>query len=127
MNPVQIADLEQRFRPLTETERVNAQALLDDAWEELLVRVPDLQSRLEDGRVSLGLVVRVVSAMAVRVLRNPAAIKQWSIDDASFTRDSLVASGLLYATAEEIGLLAGTPLAPLGHVAFSASYRSSWS
>jgi hypothetical protein len=106
-NPVIVADLEARFRPLTDVETSNAQALLDDTWEELLARVPSLDQRVTDGRTSVGLVIRVVSAMALRVLRNPEAIKQWSVDDAAFTRDSLVSSGLLYANSDEIDLLSG--------------------
>lgn len=125
MNPVVIEDLEERFRPLTELERVPAQAWLDDAWAELTARVPDLVARVADGRTTDALVRRVVSAMVVRVLRNPDAIRQWSVDDASFTRDSLVSSGLLYASAEEVGLLVGAPVVPAGHVAFSAPYRRS--
>lgn len=125
MNPVVIEDLEERFRPLTDAEKTRAQALLDDAWEELVARVPTLQARRDAGTVSDGLVRRVVAAMAVRVLRNPEAIRQWSVDDASFTRDHLVSSGLLFVSAEEFGLLAGVPMAPVGHVAFSAAYRQS--
>jgi hypothetical protein len=125
-NPVLIADLEARFRPLTVAEQAVAQALLDDAWAELLARIPDLEARVADGRVTDGLVVRVVSAMVIRVLRNPEAIRQWSVDDASFTRDNLVSSGLLYASAEEVGLLVGAPLGPVGHVSFSAPYGSRW-
>jgi hypothetical protein len=125
-NPVLISDLEARFRPLTVAEQTVAQALLDDAWEELLARVPDLEARTADGRVTSGLVVRVVSAMVIRVLRNPEAIRQWSVDDASFTRDNLVSSGFLYASADEIGLLLGGPIVPVGHVSFSAPYGSRW-
>lgn len=125
-NPTEIEDLEVRFRVLTEEERPNAQSLLDDAWEELLARVPDLETRMDDGRVSTGLAVRVVRAMVVRVLRNPDAIRQWSGDDASFTRDTAVSAGLLYATPEEIGLLTGVPVGPLGHVSFSAPYSAGW-
>lgn len=126
MNPTVIADLAARFRPLTEAEQAIAQTLLDDAWEELLVRVPDLQARLEDGRTSTALVVRVVASMVIRVLRNPEAIRQWSVDDASFTRDSLVSSGVLYASADEVGLLIGAPVTPIGHLSFSAPYGNRW-
>lgn len=108
-NPAIIKDIEDRFRPLVGPEEVNAQALLDDAWEELLApnHVPDLEDRMADGRVSNGLVVRVVRSMVLRVLRNPDAIRQWSIDDASFTRDSAVSAGELYVTDDEIKLLTG--------------------
>lgn len=108
-NPAIVEDIEDRFRPLVGAEKVNAQALLDDAWEDLLApnHVPDLEARMADGRVSTGLVIRVVRAMVLRVLRNPDAIRQWSVDDASFTRDSAASAGELYVTDDEVKLLSG--------------------
>lgn len=125
-NPTVVADLEDRFRPLADDETRVATTLLADAWVELLARVPDLDGRMADGRVSDGLVRRVVAAMVVRVLRNPEAIRQWSVDDASFTRDQLVSSGVLYASPDEIGLLIGTPAGPLPPLSFSGSYGFGW-
>lgn len=121
LNPVSLPDLEARFRSLTTQETPVAEALLADSWEELQARVPTLAARAEAGTVSVGLIRRVVAAMVVRVLRNPDAIRQWAIDDASFTRDQLVSGGLLFATADEVALLSGVPVTPPGHVAFSAS------
>ncbi len=122
-NPTVVTDLEDRFRALTEGEKTIATALLVDAWEELLARVHDLEARMADGRVTEGLVRRVVAAMVIRVLRNPEAIRQWQVDDASFTRDTLVSAGLLYASADEVGLLTGAPSGALPHLSFSAPYR----
>jgi hypothetical protein len=104
---VNVSDLEARFHSFTAAEETTAQALLDDAWEELLARVPDLEQRMAGGLTSVGLVIRVVAAMAVRVLRNPEAVKSWSVDDAAFTRDSLVSAGFLFASGDEIDLLTG--------------------
>lgn len=106
-NPVIIADLEARFHSLSDTEADYAQALLDDAWDVLLAVIPDLEDRLASGATSAGLVVSAVSAMVIRVMRNPDGYKQWSIDDASFTRDTSVAAGTLYPTDLEISLLTG--------------------
>ncbi|TYP82069.1 hypothetical protein [Blastococcus xanthinilyticus] len=108
-NPTVVTDVEDRFRTLNDAERRLAGSLLADAWEELLAprNVPDLEDRLGRDVVSVGLVRRVVAAMVIRVLRNPEAIRQWQVDDASFTRDSMVSSGLLYASADEIALLSG--------------------
>lgn len=122
-NPTEVSHLELRFRPLTDPEKTVAEALLGDAWEELQARVPGLEARITAGHVSEGLIVRVVAAMVVRVLRNPEAIRQWQIDDASFTRDTLVSSGLLYASPDELALLTGVPVGPLPHLSFSAPYR----
>jgi hypothetical protein len=124
-NPVTIPDLVDRFRPLTALEETRAAALLEDAWAELTApgKVSDLDDRLADGRVTENLVRRVVTAMVLRVLRNPEAIRQWSVDDASFTRDQLVSAGFLFVTADELALLRGTPSPsePVGHISFSAS------
>ncbi len=122
-NPTVVTDLEERFRPLTVDETRVATALLVDAWEELLVRVHDLEARMADGRVTEGLVRRVVAAMVIRVLRNPDAIRQWQVDDASFTRDALVSAGLLYASDEEVALLAGSPAGAAAAGAFTIRPR----
>lgn len=110
-NPVTVPDLVNRFRALDTAESKIAESLLLDAWEELLApkNVPDLEQRMADGRVREGLVRRVVAAMVLRVLRNPDAIRQWQIDDASFTRDQLVSAGLLYASEDEVALLLDDP------------------
>lgn len=104
-NPVMVSDLEARFRPLLESERTVAQALLDDAWAVVLTRRPMLQQHLVDGNVSDGLARAVVSAMVLRVLRNPEGIRQWSIDDASFTRDNALSAGWLFVSDDELALL----------------------
>jgi hypothetical protein len=125
-NPVQITDLEARFRSLTDAEKVNAQALLEDAWAELLSpkNVPDLEDRIGDGRVSTALVVRVVRSMVLRVLRNPDSLRQWSVDDVTFVRDSAVSAGELYASPEEVELLTGVTADSGGHISFSAPFRA---
>jgi hypothetical protein len=126
-NPVEVVDLEHRFRSLTEAETITATALLVDAWAELTAptRVPDLEQRMADGLVSEALARRVVTAMVLRVLRNPEAIARWAVDDASFTRDSAIASGLLYATDDEVALLSGVP-AGAGQITYSAKYSTGW-
>lgn len=106
-NPVNVADLEARFRPLTDAETPVAQALLDDAWAILLTRRPALEQQITDEEVSEGLVRAVVAAMVLRVLRNPNGVRQWSVDDYSETRDNSVSGGFLYVSDDELGLLNG--------------------
>jgi hypothetical protein len=118
-NPVIVADLEARFRSLTEDEHDVAQALLDDAWAILLVNKPNLETQIADGDVSREIVTFVVSAMALRVLRNPEGIRQWSIDDASFTRDNALSAGGLYLSPDELRLL--SPAASGTGAAFTIS------
>lgn len=101
-NPAAIADLEARWRPLVALEITNANAFLDDAWAELLSRRPNLEADITAETVSEANVVRVISAMVLRVLRNPEGWDQESIDDWSGRRSSLVADGLLRVTPDEL-------------------------
>ena len=106
-NPVTVSDLEARWRPLSSAENDVAGSLLSDAWEILLARVPSLNDRLLNGSLSQGLVVAAVTAMVLRVLRNPEGKRMESIDDYSWTRDNAVSAGLLYASDDELRLLSG--------------------
>ena len=103
-NPVTVADLEARWRPLTPVEASVAASLLADAWAIMLARVPDVEARLSS-TLSGDLVVAVESAMVLRVLRNPDGKRQETIDDYSWTRDNAVSAGLLYLSDEELALL----------------------
>jgi hypothetical protein len=109
-NPVVVPDLEARFRPLTDDEGAIAQALLDDAWAILLTQKPNLDAQLTAGDIAPEIVTFVVSAMVLRVLRNPNGVRQWSVGDYSETRDNTISGGSLYLTPDELGLLspAGT-------------------
>jgi hypothetical protein len=104
-NPVSVSDLAERFRPLTDQEQANAQGLLDDAWELLTFRVPDLEARIASGALPVGLVRYVMRESLIPVLRNPDGYRQWSVDDASFTRDNSVAAGRLSIADDLVSLL----------------------
>jgi len=106
-NPVTPSDLVDRLgRPLTPTETTTATALLVDAWAVLLARDPSIDTRLTDSSLSPDLVRVVVSAMVLRVLRNPDGKRQEAIDDYSWTRDTSLAGGSLYVSDDELALLA---------------------
>lgn len=101
-NPVSTSDLANRWRPLTAQETVNANAFLGDAWSLLLTRRPTLETDMAAGTVTTASVIRVISAMVLRVLRNPDGKKSEGLDDYTFTRDDRMASGLLHVTPEEL-------------------------
>jgi len=107
-NPAIYTDLEARWRPLSTAEKTVATALLEDAWQIMLSRVPYLSTRLDviapatTSELSSALVVAVESAMVLRVLKNPDAKRQESIDDYSWMRDNAVSAGLLYLTDDEL-------------------------
>lgn len=104
-NPATTADIEARWRPLTDQETTNANAFLDDAWAELLSRRPGLEADIAADTVSEANVIRVVSAMVTRVLKNPGGYDSESIDDWSGRRNQLVADGVLRVTSEELALV----------------------
>lgn len=107
-NPVAVADLVARWRPLSTAETALGQLLLDDAWALLLYKIPDLEARLAvvgGDPVLDTLVTQVEVAMVRRVMSNPDGIRQESVGQWSYTRDSSLASGALYASTEELALL----------------------
>lgn len=113
-NPASISDVVLRWRPLTEQEAATATAFLDDAWALLTARRPSLEADLTAGTVSHANAVRVVSAMVLRLLKNPEGKLEESIDDYRYRRDSALSSGELYVTDDELADL--TPGRPSGGV-----------
>ena len=109
--PATVADLIARWRPLSTQETANAEAYLVDAWEILLVEVPDLEDRLTEGLLSPNVAVSVLCAMVLRKLQNLEGKSQESIDDYAFGRAGAVADGMLYATSAEIARLSGSAAA----------------
>lgn len=108
-SPVSVADVEARFRLLTPSERTNAEAWIDDAWDILTTSRPALEDDIAADAVTLSTVRRVVSDMVIRKLQNPDGKIEERGDDYSFKRAPETASGTLYASDAE--LLAVTPAA----------------
>ncbi len=107
-NPVTTAHLAGRWRPLTTSEATNAAALLDDAWSLLLAHRPTLEADLLAGTVLQGNVIAAVSAVVLRVLKNPDGYQSESLGSYSYQRAAPVAAGSLFITPEELSIL--TPL-----------------
>jgi hypothetical protein len=101
-NPATIADIEARWRPLSDQETTNANAFLGDAWALLLSRRPNLEDDIAAGTVTSANVIRVVCAMVLRILKNPDAWDQETIDDWSGRRNALTADGILRVTPDEL-------------------------
>lgn len=139
MNPVSVADLEARWRPLTSDQQITAQAMLDDAWAILSTRLPNLPTDVTvvppatTAVVSREVLVAVMSAMVLRVLRNPDGKVSETIDDYTYRRSDAVANGALYVTPDELGLLspAGSGSAftirPFGEPGYAKSPLLDWS
>lgn len=108
-SPAIVANVEARFpRALTAHEKTLAATLLEDAWADLQVAIPDLVDRLADPDLHKK-TVRVQAQAVVRVLKNPWGRKQESrsLDDSqrSWTLDDALAAGALYFTDDELDSL----------------------
>lgn len=128
-NPIDVAGLNlpvRLMRAPTEAEEAWASLLITEAWEEIRGRVATLDARFDAGLVTDGQVRKVIAAMVMRVLRNPDAIRQWTIDDGTFVRDSAVSAGLLYMTPDDVSLLSGVAANDSGHISFSAPMPTAW-
>lgn len=104
-NPVGVDDLAARWRPLSDEETTVAAALLADAWALATTQVPGLLAAVNNGTADFGVITAVLSAMVLRVMRNPDGVRQWSVDDYSEMRDSSVSAGALYLSEDELSLL----------------------
>ncbi len=107
-SPATVADVEARWRLLSTEETFKAQALLGDAWALLTHRVNAIEARLVavPATLDVKLAVMVQVAMVLRVLRNPDAKQAETIQDYSYQRTAVSASGELMVTADELDLLA---------------------
>lgn len=105
-SPVLVSDVQARFpRDLTADEVRVAEALLDDGWEQILARVPGVQSRLDSGALRLGVVVGVLRQAVIPALLNPEGYLEESLDDWSGRRDSATSSGRLLLSDEDLASL----------------------
>ena len=101
-----VPDVENRWRPLTEAERAAALTRIDDASALVRAYRRDVDAHLADPDYA-DMVARIVADVALRVLRNPAGVRQESIGARSYTLDT--GSGLLQLTEAEQQQLDLTP------------------
>lgn len=100
-SPASVPDVEARFRPLSDSEKLNAEAWIADSWDILVGHRPDLPDQIDDA-VSASSVIRVICSMVIRRLQNPEGKSEESIDDYSYKRDPSTASGDLYVKNSEL-------------------------
>lgn len=95
---------------LAQVDPIPSDAALARLWEratrELERAVPRVSARLATGEVSFEDVGDVLTAMVLRVLRNPIGARSVGIDDAQVTIDQSLSSGELYVSASERAALA---------------------
>jgi len=117
-NPVDVAYLEQGWRPLSDSEKTNAEQLLAEAWDKALSRYPRLPEWVERNKVTTQTVKRVIAAAVRRVLKNPDGWYRESLDDWSGTRDQTTSTGELLFTDEELA-----DLRPVSSVGSASVYN----
>lgn len=103
-------DIEDRWRPLSDAEKVVATARIKDAEDELQMQLAERgMTEPSDAPQWIRRYKRTVADMVRRYLLNPDAwlSESTQIDDYMKTRrrDSAVSSGLLYVTEEEVDAL----------------------
>ncbi len=126
----EFADVQIRMmRDLDEAEQLLAEELLDDVEEEIRSKIHDFDAKVEDGRISERLVVRVEAQAVRRYINNPDGLRFEQDGDYSYSRGDSATEGTLALTQEEWRLLGVRPAAftirPGGAVAWEESrFRS---
>jgi hypothetical protein len=104
------ADVARLWRPLTNAENALADALLIFASNMVRARIPTVDERIADARVSRALVRDVVASMVKRVLINPEGWKSQTVGPFTGQADPNAAAGYLYLTDAEAALLQPKPI-----------------
>lgn len=79
--------------------------VVSKAIDRVLDAFPSIEDRIVTGAIPATRVSGVVEDMVIRVLRNPNAYRQVSIDDYSRMVDTAVSSGSLYISTDERAML----------------------
>lgn len=88
MTYTNVSDVEVRYgRTLTDPEKAQVEAWINDIESEILERIPNLEALIVLGRPSIPTVIRVVAQSIIRHLDNPKGLKSRTvaIDDYSTT------------------------------------------
>jgi hypothetical protein len=91
--------------PPTDTDQI--QLLLDDAEAVILSEYPSIQSRINTGEISAGIVKLVVTRMVIRLMRNPENLSSWQQMAGPFQQGrSFGAERDIWLTSDEMKMLA---------------------
>lgn len=112
-NPATTADIESRWRPLTDGEVVVAPTRLDDAWRMLKREVPGIEARFAAEDDLQADAVQVLAEAVIRALQsNVNGFRKGtiSVDDATRTweLDESVRYGIYFPTEDILRLSGGT-------------------
>ena len=92
--------------PAGEAVDASIDRLISKALARIYAAFPTIDKRIANQALDADVVQGVVEDMVIRVLRNPNAYRQVSIDDYMRQIDTAISSGHLYLTADERTLLA---------------------
>lgn len=99
-------DIEAVWRPLSATEAVVAEGLIDQASVALRLRVPGIDALIAGNELLTAAAKAAVVNAVKRVLQNPDLDKQWSETTGPFTEfhtvSDSISSGALYFTAADL-------------------------
>jgi hypothetical protein len=101
------ADVEARWRPLSDEESMVAETLIQDVSDQLRLRLPDVDDRISGGDLTASSVAGVVVAPVIRFLRNPNGYDSERIGDYSYTRSAN--GGDLLLTADDLARISVGP------------------
>ncbi len=107
-------DVEARWRPLSDPEKVVAATRIEDAERRLRAKIPDLVALAAADPDYEATVIQVVADAVIRVLKNPNSKSSEQIDDYKWTRDKSVSDGALRITSAEWASLGVTTAGPSG-------------
>lgn len=85
-------------------------ALIDDAEDTILARVPDMQARIDAGRLPQARVVKITVALVVERLKNPRGTRQKNSTAGPYTESETFGGdnpGVMVLSAEQIRELTG--------------------
>lgn len=106
-NPVTVADIEARWRPLTPEETTIAETRLTGAWARIKRRLPTIEDRIAAGTLDVDLVVDVVCDVVLRVLKNPDGFRSEQSGDYMYSLERGASSGRLEPLPSEWRMLSG--------------------
>lgn len=101
-----VQDVAARWRALSDAEKTLTTTLLADASAVIRAKVPDVDTRIGNGKLDPALPRLVTVNMVLRVLRNPRAIRSETVGPYSATYDPALTGGFMVLTADELALLA---------------------
>lgn len=104
------ADVQSEWhQPLTDEQLPWVQAKIDRATRKLLRRIPDLDARITDGRLTTEDVRDAIVDAVLRVLRNPSGYKSEQDGDYGYSLNSRDASASIWFPDDVIADLLGVP------------------